>query len=48
MDKLNNTATPIQEIKEPLFAKKGIRLFLKRDDLLFDKKGKTARGIGRC
>jgi 1-aminocyclopropane-1-carboxylate deaminase/D-cysteine desulfhydrase-like pyridoxal-dependent ACC family enzyme len=44
MDSLSKTATQIQEIKEPLFEKKGVRLFLKRDDLLFDKKAPDFNG----
>ena len=44
MDNLHKKDTPIQEIKEPLFAKKGVRLFLKRDDLLFDIKAPDFNG----
>lgn len=36
MDRLNASPTPIQEIKSALLSKKGVRLFLKRDDLLFN------------
>ena len=36
--------TPIQEIKEPLFLQKKVRLFIKRDDLLFDVKAPDFNG----
>ncbi len=36
MERLNATPTPIQELKSKLFSEKKVRLFLKRDDLLFD------------
>lgn len=32
---LDTQPTPVQEISEPLFEKKGVRLFLKRDDQLY-------------
>ena len=36
--------TPIQEIKDPLFFKKEVRLFIKRDDLLLDTKAPDFNG----
>ena len=37
MERLNGAATPVQELQSKRFSDKGIRLFLKRDDLLLDK-----------
>ncbi len=37
MNKLNAAATPVQELNSKFLSEKGIRLFLKREDLLFEK-----------
>jgi 1-aminocyclopropane-1-carboxylate deaminase len=44
MDRLNVTRTPVQEINSNTLSKKGIRLFLKRDDLLFDQSAPDFNG----
>lgn len=44
MDRLNAVATPIQELHSERFSDKGVRLFLKRDDLLLDKKAPDFNG----